>query len=199
MKLDDLKNDWQETVVDAPSEDLSEVITMLAKQTTQIDKEIKRRDILEISIALCLIPLWIYALLNSAGIMQTTGLIIAIISCLYIPYRLIKAKKVAPPKNSDIKSYLTTEKQKIYQQKKLLESVATWYIAPIAASIVLITLGATVNASGVPQLSYHLTVYYGFLLLLIVAIYALNKRAARKKFGPLLTQIEQRLSELNSQ
>lgn len=197
MKLDDLKKDWQETI-EKPSttNDLTEVITMLEQQTTKIDKEIKRRDILEISIAVLLIPVWIYGLFNSAGTMQSTGLIIAILSCIYIPYRLLKAKKINAPKDTNIKAFLESEKQKLSQQKQLLESIVTWYIAPLTISIICITLGATVDASGVPHLNEQLITYYGFLGLLVVGAYLLNKRSAKKKFEPLLSKIEQRLSEL---
>jgi len=199
MKLDDLKQDWQQTLSSAPTTDnLKEVIKVLEKETTKIDNEIKRRDILEISIAILLIPVWIYGLFNSVSLMQTTGYIIAIVSCCYIPYRLVKAKRITISTDKSIKAFLETEKQKTQQQKQLLESIVWWYIAPLTISIVLITLGATVNGTGMPQLNSILTSYYGFLLLLIVGIYLLNKRAAKKKFAPLLKQIEQRLAELGS-
>jgi len=198
MKLDDLKQDWQKNIeqVSTP-ENLNEVINMLEKETTKIDKEIKRRDFLEISIAVLLIPVWIFGLFISKGSLQTLGYIIGIVSCFYIPYKLISAKKITAPKLSNIKTFLESEKQKIAQQKQLLESIVWWYIAPITTSIVLITLGGTVNEAGIPSMNDHLYMYYGCLVLLIVGIYFLNKRAAKKKFGPLLTNIEQRLSEIN--
>jgi H+/gluconate symporter-like permease len=200
MQLDDLKQDWKKTIqTPSSTNNLTEVITMLEKQTIKIDKEIKRRDLIEISIAILLIPVWIYGLFTSAGAIQTAGLILAILSCLYIPYRLMKAKKITSTKNTNIKTFLENEKQKVSQQKQLLESVVSWYIAPLSISIILITLGGTVDASGTPHLNDYLTNYYGFLVLLIIGVYLLNKRAAKKKFGPLLENIEQRLSELNQQ
>lgn len=200
MKLDDLKQDWQETIRPPSTENnLTEVIAMLEKETTKIDKEIKRRDILEISIAMLLIPVWIYGLFTSAGTLQTLGYIVALVACLYIPYRLINAKKVSAPKDTSIIAFLESEKQKVMQQKQLLESIVSWYIAPLATAIVLITLGSTVDATGLPHLNDFLIQYYGLLALLIVGVYFLNKRAAKKKFGPLLENIEQRLSELQQQ
>jgi hypothetical protein len=198
MKLDDLKQDWQKNIeqVSAP-ENLNKVINMLEKETTKIDKEIKRRDFLEISIAVLLIPVWVLGLFISKGSIQTVGYIIAIASCIYIPYKLISAKKVTAPKLSNIKAFLERERQKVSQQKQLLESIVWWYIAPLTLSIVLITLGGTVNEAGIPSMNDHLYFYYGCLVLLIVGIYFLNKRGAKKKFGPLLTNIEQRLTELN--
>jgi len=198
MKLDDLKQDWQKNIeqVSAP-ENLNKVINMLEKETTKIDKEIKRRYFFEISIAVLLIPIWILGLFISKGSIQTIGYIIAIASCIYIPYKLMSAKKVTTPKLSNIKTFLEREKQKVSQQKQLLESIVWWYIAPLTVSIVLITLGGTVNETGLPSMNDHLCIYYGCLVLLIVGIYFLNKRAAKKKFGPLLTNIEQRLAEIS--
>ena len=197
MKLDELKQGWQESIHNSTEPvDMNEVIAVLEQQTTKIDKQIKRRDILEISIALLLIPFWIYGLFSTAGTIQTLGLILAILSCLYIPYRLVQAKKLTVAKSTDNKSFLEREKQKISQQKELLESVVSWYIAPLTISIVLITIGGTVDDAGIPHLSQFLIIYYGFVALLVVGIYLLNKRAAKKKFGPLLKKIEARLAEL---
>ncbi len=199
MKLDDLKQDWQETIIKpSTTNDFIEVKAVLEQQTIKIDKEIKRRDILEIAIAFLLIPVWIYGLFTSAGTMQSAGFVLAILSCIFIPYKLVRAKKITSSKSASVRSFLEKEKQKVAQQKQLLESVVSWYIAPLAISIVLITLGATVDTLGVPQIHSNLMVYYGFLVLLIVGIYLLNKRAAKKKFGPLLENIEKRLKELEN-
>jgi len=199
MELDDLKQSWKQTI-DTPSneEEIKAVIAKLEQEMSKIDKEIKRRDYLEISIALLLIPAWIFGLFTSAGLMQTVGFIIAIIACLYIPYKLIKAKQVSAQKTDSNIDFLNTEKQKVEQQKNLLESIIWWYLAPLTTAIVMITLGATVDASGMPEMTTQLSIYYGFVGLLMIAVYFLNKRAAKKKFTPLLNKIEQRLAELQN-
>lgn len=197
MKLDDLKQDWQQAVTTpANAENLTEVIAMLEQETIKTDKEIKRRDILEISIAILLIPAWIYGWINSVSAMQSVGYAVALAACVYIPYKLLNAKKIDALKDDSIKAFLELEQQKIKQQKQLLESIVWWYLAPLTTAIVLITLGATVDAAGIPHLNDYLTKYYGFLVLLVVGVYFLNKRAAKKKFGPLLDKIDQRLAEL---
>lgn len=197
MKLDDLKKDWQKTINTPTNEtNLKEVVAMLEKETTKIDKEIKRRDIIEISIAVLLIPAWLYGLSTTVSLMQTAGYIIAIAACIYIPYRLIKAKHITPKKSNSIRDFLINEKQKVAQQKTLLESIVWWYLAPLASAIVLITLGASVNESGIPQVNTQLATYYGMLALLFIGVYLLNKRSAKKRFGPLLEQIDKRLEEL---
>lgn len=198
MKLDDLKQDWQQAIeTESTPDNLTEVIDMIEQQTTKIDNEVKRRDFLEIGIAVSLIPVWIWGLLNSASTMQSIGLIIAIVACMYIPYRLISAKKVYAMKSGSVKDFLVQEKQKIQQQKQMLESVVWWYIAPLTIAILLITLGAKVNEQGIPQIPSGMYWYYACVGLLVVGVYLLNKRAAKNKFAPLLKNIEQRLAEMS--
>ena len=43
MKLDDLKQDWQQAIeTESTPDNLTEVIDMIEQQTTKVDKEIKR-------------------------------------------------------------------------------------------------------------------------------------------------------------
>jgi hypothetical protein len=198
MKLDDLKANWKTAIEsDNSTQDLSPVIELLVKETSKVDKSIKRRDRLEISIALLLIPVWSWKLFYSASLVQTTGLWIAIVACLYIPYKLLKAKQINAPKDNSVMAFLQFEKIKIENQKKLLESVAVWYIAPLMVAIVLITAGATVDETGIPRITEQLAIYYGFCVMLVIGIYFLNKRAVKKQLLPLLDKIKQRISELN--
>ena len=198
MKLDDLKQDWQQAIKnESTPENINEVINMIEQQTTKIDKEVKRRDFLEVGTSVILIPFWIWGLLNSASTMQSIGLVIAIAACMYIPYRLISAKKVEAKKSGSVKDFLIQEKQKIQHQKQMLESIAWWYLAPLTVAILLISLGANVNEQGIPQISPDMYWYYACVGLFMVGVYFLNKRAAQNKFGPLLKNIEQRLAEMS--
>lgn len=198
MKLDDLKQDWQQAIKnESTPENINEVINMIEQQTTKIDKEVKRRDFLEVGTSVILIPFWIWGLLNSASTMQSIGLVIAIAACMYIPYRLISAKKVEAKKSGSVKDFLIQEKQKIQHQKQMLESIAWWYLAPLTVAILLISLGANVNEQGIPQISPDMYWYYACVGLFMVGVYFLNKRAAKNKFGPLLKDIEQRLAEMS--
>ena len=197
MQLDDLKQDWQNTLQSEPvPENLTEVIDNIEQQTSKIDKEVKRRDFLEITIAVLLVHFWIFGLSISVSTMQTIGCIVALVACAIIPYRLIKAKRIEARTSNSIKDFLLQEKQKLSQQKQMLESVAWWYIGPIATAILLITLGANVDATGVPQIPDHMVWYYVCLAILVIGVYALNKQAAKKKFGPLLDNVNKHLSDI---
>lgn len=198
MKLDDLKQDWQQAIeTESTPDNLTEMINMIEQQTTKIDKEVKRRDFLEIGTAVIIIPFWIWGLLNSASTMQSIGFVIALAACIYVPYRLISAKKVDAKKSGSVKDFLVQEKQKIQQQKQMLESIVWWYIAPLTVAILLIALGGKVNEQGIPQISSSMYWYYASVGLLMVGVYFLNKRAAKNAFAPLLKNIEQRLAEMS--
>lgn len=197
MNLDDLKSNWQEKMqsTGAP-ENLTEYITMLEQKTVKIDNDIKRRDRLEIGVALLLIPAWIFGLFVSVSLIQTLGFIVAIVSCLYIPYKLVQAKQIEPSKSDSTRAFLENERQKLVQQKQLLESVFWWYLGPLGLSIGLITLGATANEAGIPQPDIWLTTYLIAVIVLYASIYVMNKKAAKKKFTPLLENIDKKLSDI---
>ena len=192
-----LKQDWKNEVLQVTDkQNVSNVIESLEKETTKLDKSIKRRDYLEISIALLMVPIWIWKLFYAASLMQSVGLWIAIFACLLIPYKLVKAKQVDTQKDDSILAFLNTEKNKLEKQKTLLESVAIWYIAPIFTAIILITAGATVDASGIPQITEQLAIYYGCCVLLVVGVYFLNKRGVKKQLSPLLDNVNKRIQDL---
>lgn len=197
MQLDDLKQDWQNTLQSEPvPTNLTEFIANIEQQTSKIDKEVKRRDFLEISVAVLLVPFWVFGLYISVSTMQTIGCVVALAACIIVPYRLTIAKRIEARKCNSIKDFLLQEKQKLSQQKQMLESIAWWYIGPITTAILLITLGANVDASGIPQINERMAWYYIFLAILIIGVYALNKQAAKKKFGPLLDNVNKHLSDI---
>ena len=199
MKFDDLKTGWKtEVEKTGKQQDLTHLVESLEKETKKLDKSIKRRDIMEISIALLLIPVWAWKLFSSASLLQTIGLWIAIVACIYIPYKLLKARQVESAKDDSLLAFLSVEKSKIEKQKELLETIAIWYLSPLMVAIVLITAGSKVDDAGVPQISEQLMVYYLFCGVLYVGIYFLNKRAAKKKFAPLLDKVNQQIQELKS-
>ena len=197
MKIDDLKSEWQSSMEQKSSpEDITLLVESMINETNKLEKEIKRRDILEISIAVMLIPFWLYGLFNSQGLIQSIGFVIGVLSCVLISYRLISAKKVEPAVDDSQYAFLMMQKQKLVQQKQLLENVFWWYLAPIALTIFLVTIGATVDEQGIPRLTEHLKYYYAAVSLFMVGAFFLNKHTVNKKFSPLIERVEQQLAEL---
>ncbi len=197
MKLDDLKAGWKTEVAQTNErQDLTNVIKSLEKETSKLDRSVRRRDLLEISISLLLIPVWIWQLFIVTNLMQIIGLWVIILACIFIPYRMIKAKQVEAPIDNSVLAFLMVEKIKLENQNMLLESIAVWYISPLMLGVVLFTVGATVDESGIPQIDEQLAIYYFSCALLAVGVYWLNKRGAQRQFTPVLDKINQRIEEL---
>ena len=197
MNLDDLKKDWQSQIKTSQSRDqIKDTLKVLEQNIETTDKQIKRRDRLEIGIAILLIPVWIIGLFFSVSVIQSLGLLVAIAACILIPYKMTKAKQVEQPKDKSVIEYLRSERQKLLQQKDMLDSVFWWYLGPLGLSIGLITLGANVNEHGVPVVSSSLVGYLVFVVALYAGIYFMNKKAAKTKFEPLLMDIDSRIEDL---
>ncbi|WP_125720416.1 hypothetical protein [Pseudoalteromonas rubra] len=200
MKLDDLKQNFEQQIQSSSSEaKLTLQVDELKAKTKKYQRDIKVRDFMEISISLLLIPVWLYGLSISVNWMQSLGCVLATLTSLYIPYKLLKARRLTPSKNDSLRAYLHQEQQRLAQQKQLLETIVWWYIAPVFISVMLITLGANMDDEGVIRLESHMQVYYLLVLLGMVGIYFWNKRAAEKRFGPLLARVEQQLNELSAE
>ncbi|MCW8876115.1 MAG: hypothetical protein OQK04_19535 [Kangiellaceae bacterium] len=197
MKLDDLKRTWtQEVEALDGNQDLGPAIEMLEKETISFDKKIKRRDFIETFAAVICIPAWLYGLAKADHWMEITGLIILLLACIFIPVILWKTRVTETDKLVGIKSFLLNEKAKVKRQISLLSNIVVWYIAPIFSGVMLLTLGANINADGQLQLGTHMWTYYGFVFILSIGIYLLNKQGVKKKFKPILEKIENQLNEL---
>ncbi|QTL37505.1 hypothetical protein [Pseudoalteromonas viridis] len=200
MKLDDLKQNFEQQIQSSSSEaKLTLQVDELKAKTKKYQRDIRVRDFMEISISLLLIPVWLYGLSISVNWMQSLGCVLATLTSLYIPYKLLKARRLTPCKDDSLRVYLHQEQQRLAQQKQLLENIVWWYIAPVFVSVMLITLGANMDDEGVIRLESHMQVYYLLVLLGMVGIYFWNKRAAEKRFGPLLARVEQQLNELSDE
>ncbi|EWH08141.1 hypothetical protein DS2_18840 [Catenovulum agarivorans DS-2] len=197
MKLEDAKtaNIFAEDSA-VPSIDFKQI----RQQATKFEKTLKRRDFTETALAFLLVPVWLIALNFSVSIIQTIGLILATVSCLYIPWRMYQARKVqvTPDAADNIKIFLNRQIDKIDRQIELLSNVVKWYIAPIAVSVSLIHLGSQVTETGMPvfdtfQIGYLITV-----LLVAIGIYWLNKRAIKTQLLPEKEHVLQQLKQLSS-
>lgn len=202
MKLDDLKQAWQEEVKVLENQpNIADAIDAIQSETQKLDRSIKFRDITESLIALALVPIWIYHMFSYGHLIELAGLVVLTLSCLYIPFKLHQARQPKANKLTSVKAFLQLEKTKVEAQVKLLGSVASWYLIPLFVGIVLVRLGANFDVDGHFVVDSMITHYLPLVVVFFALIYFANKHAVRKKFMPVLEKINQRLSELeqNSQ
>ena len=197
MQLDELKSAWAEEVkVLENKPEIGSAIDALEEETQKFDRTVKRRDFLESFIAFCLVPFWIYRMFDANSWVEMTGLVVLTLACLFIPFRLRKARHYQASKLTSIKAFLELEKQKVLAQMSLLGSVLVWYLAPLYLGIVLVSTGARVDESGDFVITEMLVYYLAFVTVFFGVIWVANIRAVKKKLQPILDKIEGRLTEL---
>mgnify|MGYP000241745397 CR=1 FL=1 len=197
MKLEDAKtaNIFTEDSA-VPSIDFKQI----KQQATKFEKTLKRRDFTETALAILLIPVWLIALNFSVSNIQSIGLILATLSCLYIPWKMYQARKVqiTPDAADNIRAFLNQQSDKIDRQIELLSNVVKWYIAPIAVSVSLIHLGSQVTETGMPVLNAFQIGYLVVVVLVAIGVYLLNKHAIKTQLLPEKQRVQEQLQELDS-
>ncbi len=198
MKLDDLRIVWSKEVESEVSDSsISNVLSMIESETGKMDKTIRRRDLLETTTALFLLPVWFWKLFDSPSMISTLGLIVLILSCIFIPVKLWKSKQVGNRLTGSTRDFLESERVKLENQIGMLSSVFWWYLLPLSSGIFLFSLGVKVDINGAPIITNGLLVYYMICFIFMVLVYYMNKRSVNKKFIPLLQQINSQIKELD--
>lgn len=197
MKLDELKQAWQDEVkVVEGQPDLSGAIDALERETDKIDRQVKLRDFIEIAIALIMVPFWIWRMNDAVHPMELAGLIDLTLVCLFIPYKLIMAKKVKASKLNSVRSFLVVKKRKIEGQIKLLGSIVNWYLLPIALGLIMLRAGHNMGKVDPVTVDLASLLYFAGGVALCLLVYFLTKREVKTKLQPVLDKLNKRLAQL---
>jgi len=192
MDNQDFKQIWQagnnkDFVKFKPEQISKEIISKLDK----FNKAVKRNAYTEIVVAIILIPVFSYLAIEIPFVLSKIGAIIITLSLFLIIYKILQAQK-KEMENFDLpmQEFLLNRKQQLLKQIQLIDSVLYWYILPPGIGVLLFVIGASANLlTLIISLVFALSVY--------VFIYIINKRAVKKRFKPLLEELENCINELN--
>lgn len=200
MELDQLKNQWRKEM-ELTQQNSGLAFTDVKEKVSRFNKAVFYRDCSEIAAALLVAFFVTYRLLTTAQVGWLTyfGNGITIGACLFIVFMLLKSKRVTLNGDWTLASRIDIEITSLESQKKLLQSVASWYIAPIMLGVVLSSLGSYYDKTGSYIPDMGLWIYFGSCLALSIFIYWLNRRAANKKIEPVLTAVKNLRKQLNEQ
>ncbi|MFC2186258.1 hypothetical protein ACFCT7_02995 [Fulvivirgaceae bacterium LMO-SS25] len=194
--MDDLKllNIWREgNQRNKVSIDANKLLTELTENLSEFDAKLKKRDSLEITVALIMIPIAILLAYFVDSSLQQLGFGLIVPYCALVIYKLkrVKKYKVQIDAQQSQKAFLTQSKEYLVKEMNLLKTVLYWYILPAFLCASLINLGSD---SG--QLELILT-FIG-MIALFGYIYYLNRKALKDDFEPILAQLNQTIEELNN-
>jgi hypothetical protein len=154
------------------------------------NRKILVRDLVEIGMALMIIPIGLFIAYLIPDFFIRTGAILLVPSALLIIYKILKTRKIKNPVQRFTSNQQYLENNLVYyqNQKQLLGSVLYWYILPPGICALLILTGLDLPA---------LKFYYSLAIALGVGyvVYWLNKMTITKKIDPLIKRLEEELGE----
>lgn len=191
MNLDDAKREWQAQL--EPHEPImseTEILDFVKRRSTSFDKQIMRRDRREV-IAAVVVAVLFMPLLAAGPWLARAGVIVVLGALALIVARLGTARRADTTGRGDrsLSELLNTERAKIDGQIRLLESVLSWYIVPLA-------IGALMVDAGIAGVGWFTLVYTLLIVVLSVLIYRTNQRAVRSQLLPRREEVDRLIQQL---
>ena len=192
MDNQDFKAIWQagnnkDFVKFKPEQISKEIISKL----DNFNKAVKRNAYTEIVVSIMLIPVFSYLAIEIPFMLSKIGAIIITLSMILIIYKMLQSQQKENEKfDLPIQSFLLNRKQLLLNQIKLIDNVLYWYILPPGIGVLLFVIGASASL-------FSLIISLVLSVLVYVFIYIINKRAVKKRFKPLLEELENCINELN--
>jgi hypothetical protein len=136
---------------------------------------------------------WI-AWLIGAGAWPIWGAVLILIgvSAFFVRERL-RARRLRLGAEASMLAKIEADLAELHRQRRLLLSVATWYLAPIAVAMVIFVLTISINAPPhtvlrEPAFLAGMALFQAVILWLV---WLLNRRAVRKQIEPRIVELEQ--------
>lgn len=195
MELDELKNIWHKQHVRNDMQySRSEMLMLINNKMISFEQQIKARDRREIGACILVIIIFAIFLYFAPSLLAKLGCGVIIFSAGFIWYKLKSAqnKFVGNHRNPDhtLDEHLKLELNKVKAQKKLLQTVAQWYIAPIGIGLLLFTAGS--HWGNMAKIIYMSTV-----VIFGIAIWWWNQRTVAKRFDPLIEELKHSIQFIN--
>lgn len=189
MQFEELPTLWRRRPSPPAACGPADLVSRLAERSRTLDAQVRRRDRLEIGVALALVPVFGAAAVLSPILVSRVGAAILALTCLAIPWRLLAARRGVPssPLDRPLVDFAREERERVLAQRRLLASIVWWYLLPLYVGIVLIVGGVQPLGRTAAYAVVSAAVYAG--------IYALNRRAIANELDPRLTELGELLAD----
>jgi hypothetical protein len=195
MDENTLKQLWfnsnKEQRIEINSEKLME---SLNQKVLNMDKLLKRRDRLEIYVAICMMPLFVWRLVISPQLLARIGAAIIAGACLLVILKLVSARRVNLKEEiaSATQYHLMVSLLRVQKQIKLLSTVLWWYLLPFFIGVVCLFYSYSITFTSKAVYTIIVAALYSY-------IYYLNRRALKKHLKPLERNIKKALDEYSTE
>ena len=158
------------------------------------NRGVKRRDLIEISTAIIMSPIFAYLAYWLPNVLAKIGAGLIAIWCLYVIYKLLRVKRTRPIESNSYLEYIKESKEYLERQKGLLDKIIYWYILPGLMGCVMVMIGQLDLFSMPWQSVLKNKIMWRSLSVFIgvgVFTYWLNKKAIKKEFIPRLKKVDE--------
>lgn len=189
MEFEDLPALWRSRKEPA-SQESAGLPARIVERSRKLEALVRRRDRLETGVALAIAPFFAAVLVLSTSSVGRIGAAILVLSCVFIPLRLARARRLFRPAGPDspLRDFLAAERERLLAQRRLLRSIVWWYLLPLGIGVVLL-FGSRSSALAT-------AVYAAIVLALYAGIYRLNQRAVATELDPRLVEVDEMLRAL---
>ena len=192
MLEQELKNIWQ----NSPQKEIikfekSKLLIDLNHNISKFEKAIRNRNIREIGSALFVFAVFGYYAYLYSHPLAKIGAIIISLACLFIIYKLKQVQRLMKPINLtfSMKEQLIETRIYITNEKNLLDNVLYWYLLPLSFGMIIFTMGLNMSFK-------RLLISVPIFIVLNIVIYIINKLTVKKKFLPLIENINLSIKEM---
>ena len=191
MDESNLKQWWLNSSASQKVEvDTEKLLVNINQKMIKMKKTIKRRDRLEITVAACMIPLFVYMVINSPALLAKVGAAVIAGTCILVIFKLARARRISVKEDaaSPIRHQLLVSLQQLNQQIQLVSTVLWWYLLPFFVGVTCLFYSASYSALNKAVYTAAVMILYGY-------IYYLNRKTLKKHLIPLHKNLTKALDE----
>jgi Flp pilus assembly protein TadB len=195
MDENTLKQLWLDSDKEQKVEiDAQKLLESISKKISNMERLIKRRNRLEIFLAISMMPLFGWWLVVVPLLLVKIGAAIILLSCVLVIFRLTYAGKIniKVDTTSEIKLHLLVSLQRTRQEIRLHNTVLWWYLLPFFIGIICFFYAYLVTLLSKGIYTIIVAALYSY-------IYYLNKKVVKRKLKPLEDNLLKALDELSIQ
>jgi hypothetical protein len=192
MLEQELKNIWQHSPQNEVVKfEKSKLLIDLNHDLNKFKKSIENRNRREYTVALIVIPVFLYYAYFYSHPLTKVGAIIISLAGIFIIYNLNKAQESKKPIDLTVslKKQLIETKNYIIQEKILLDNILYWYLLPLSFGLVLFVMGLNMSLN-------RLIISIPCFIIVNVGAYVLNKQTVKKNILPIIDNLNASIREM---
>lgn len=201
---------WRSQPPGSDTWDRAETLTHVRRTSRQLDRAVFWRNVREAGAGALVIGAIGWTSWLAPGWAPKLGAVVAAASVLFVLLRLARERREHPPARPDapLLDWLQGELRKVEAEARLLRSVRSWYVAPLAfgatvfgvTTVSLGLLSLPISRAGVVlAVGVCLAVWVGMFGLLAWGLGRLNRAAAEKHLEPHAEELRRLLEDLRAE